>query len=443
MCVAAVIFEKVPLNYLQSMEQDNPHGAGIAWEQDGGIYFLKGLTAQEIYDLQEAGAMTYPYLLHFRWATHGDKVPELTHPFPLGPRALLGETSGMADRVLIHNGTWGFYESRVERFMNEGNYELPEELVNSGSDTALAAWLAAYDEEILDSVMWATVLAEMRWTTDLEGNEKRTMDITTRGTWYDKDGNWYSNLNWVPGTSYGNSSYWRNWSSESWKADGEGCESGAGESTYSYKPPSHSGYDDDGWSHYKSTDIAFDAEKRVNDRMYVGKHSDIVVDLKFYDKWSGAKDDFKPELVGWHDWYCRFWGNSIKDIKIDGKITSEQTKGKEAREEAIDKCARDPVHPAQVVAAPNALVDSRQSWHDYLTAKYGHEVARDIHGCFFAEADDPEAEGDGAVETDEALLDGWDRSPAAPEWLHDGDVITDDPSAVNAWLARQTLGEAA
>jgi hypothetical protein len=386
--------------------------------------------------------MTYPYLLHFRWATHGDRVAELTHPFPLGPRALLGETSGAADRVLIHNGTWSFYDSTVERFMNDGNYELPEELINCASDTALAAWLAEHDPDVLDSVMWATALAEMRWTTDLEGNQRRTMDITTRGQWYDKDGNWYSNLNWVPSAGYGYSQYWRNW------ADGDG---GAGEkpsTSYTYTPVSHSAYDgneEDGWEYYKGVDTAFAAEQRTNDKGYVGKHSDIVVDLKFYDRWCSEKDDFKPDLVGWHDWYERFWGPAIKDIKIDGKITSESTSSTKTREEVIDRSLRPTVHDAPLTKAPNALVDPRQSWHDYLVAKYGPEVAREVHGVFFAEADDPESEDDGNGESppDKALFAGWDRSPADPEWLHDGDsLVSDDPSTVNAWLARQMLGEA-
>lgn len=442
MCVAAVIFEKVSYKYLQHMEDDNPHGAGVAWEQDGAIHFLKGLTAKEIYDLQEAGVMSYPYLMHYRWATHGDRVPELTHPFPLGPRALLGETSGSADRVLIHNGTWSYYDGIVERFMNDGNYELPEELIQCASDTALAAWLAEYDESILDSVMWATALAEMRETTDAEGNLKRTMDITTRGQWYDKDGNWYSNLNWVPGESSAyNFRNWRNWGSTgNWSTS---CEDSAGESSYTYTPPSHSAYDEDGWEHYQGVEEHFDAVGRAVDKKYVGKHSDIVVDLKFYDTWTSKKDDFKPDLVDWHDWYTRFWGPAIKDIRIDGKITSEQTPSKEAaREGAGLGHFRDTIYSEKVNSSPDGLVDPRQSWNDYLVTKYGAKVAREIHGVFFDQADDPESEGCGEGESDPdaaMVLDGWDRSPADPDWLHDGDVISEDPTEVNEWLARQML----
>lgn len=196
MCVAAVIFKPVPLQDLECMENDNPHGAGIAWEANGTIRFLKGLTAKEIHQMQEDEVITYPYLMHYRWATHGARINELTHPFPLGPRALFGELSGEADAVLIHNGTWNRYTQEALRHVSAGNYEIPDELIDVASDTAVAAWLALYDQSILDDVPWATAVAEIKPGTD----GQPTMEITTRGTWSDHEGNWYSNLNWL--TSY-------------------------------------------------------------------------------------------------------------------------------------------------------------------------------------------------------------------------------------------------
>lgn len=197
MCVAAVIFEPVSMEYLTAMEDDNPHGAGVAWLQDGRIRFARGLTAADIFQMQSDNVMSYPYLMHYRWATHGEKIPELTHPFPLGPRALMGELHGSASAVLIHNGTWSAYETNATKFVNEGNYELPEEVLACGSDTAIAAYLALHDQDILDSVQWATAVAEIK---EIDG--KTTMEITTRGSWYEKESNWYSNLNWVPGNYY-------------------------------------------------------------------------------------------------------------------------------------------------------------------------------------------------------------------------------------------------
>lgn len=188
MCVAAVVFQPVSARYLQAMEDDNPHGAGVAWQDGNAIRFHRGLTAAEIFEMQESGQMTYPYLLHFRWATHGAKVPELTHPFPTGVRALLGELAGTAPEVLIHNGTWhGWY--------TVGRSRMPPELrslVHHVSDTAVAAFLAAYNSDILDEVHWATAHAMI--------GPDGLMHVVTRGTWSDHEGNWYSNLMWLPTT---------------------------------------------------------------------------------------------------------------------------------------------------------------------------------------------------------------------------------------------------
>jgi hypothetical protein len=214
MCVAAVIFKPVPLDDLKAMEDNNPHGAGIAWEQDGQIRFIRGLTAADIYQLQEDKVMTYPYLMHYRWATHGAKVPELTHPFVVGPRALMGELRGAAEAVLIHNGTWNAYERYAVLYSNLGNYEIPEEILEEMSDTAIAAWLAQDDPTILDEISWATALAEMKPGPD----GVPTMEITTRGTWEEYEGNMYSNLHWMNSWSYTTGTFdyeaWNTWYSK-------------------------------------------------------------------------------------------------------------------------------------------------------------------------------------------------------------------------------------
>lgn len=184
MCVAAIIFKPVSRTNLRHMDNDNPHGAGIACVKNGRIFFLKGLNADAIYELQEAGALSFPYLLHFRWATQGARIAEWCHPFPVGPRALMGETVGFADEVLIHNGTWHDESSYIPLIS-----ELPEALTRQASDTAIAAWLLKDNPNLLDEVMWATAHAVMK-----DGE----MDVTTRGTWVEYEGNWYSNLNWLP-----------------------------------------------------------------------------------------------------------------------------------------------------------------------------------------------------------------------------------------------------
>src|SRR5690242_17072085 len=114
MCIAAIIHEALPQNYLNEMERDNPHGGGVAWFQGASIRFRRGVTAKQVGAMQADGSLTYPYLLHFRWATHGPRIPQLTHPFPLGKRAFKGELHGAAPKVLIHNGVWNGYHQFLD-----------------------------------------------------------------------------------------------------------------------------------------------------------------------------------------------------------------------------------------------------------------------------------------------------------------------------------------
>lgn len=188
MCVAAVIRKPISAAYLQSMHDDNPHGGGVAWlAPDGsGIRFAKGLNAKQIHFMQETKLLTFPYLLHFRWATHGGICDELTHPFPTGHRALMGELSGVARQVLIHNGTWHKYSEWVDYLRGD----IPDSLLDAASDTAIAAFLYEDFPEIGDEVPWAVATAKV-----VNGK----LDITFHGdSWTEHEGNDYSNLSWLP-----------------------------------------------------------------------------------------------------------------------------------------------------------------------------------------------------------------------------------------------------
>lgn len=192
MCVAAVIYKPETKEHLKSMQDHNPHGAGVAWchiDSAGhkSITWTKGLGYEDIFDLQESGALTYPYLLHFRWATHGPKVPELAHPFPMGPEAFFHDTAGEAQSVLIHNGVWRKYEDHIPSWLNK-------EVHPWLSDTQVAAYVAGLPgrEKILDEVDWATAI--MRVTQNIP----QELEIVTRGRWMKHQDNWFSNLLWLP-----------------------------------------------------------------------------------------------------------------------------------------------------------------------------------------------------------------------------------------------------
>jgi predicted glutamine amidotransferase len=192
MCVACIIYSKESLEHFQMMEKSNPHGAGVAWvdtTRSGArkVFFQKGLTAQDIFNLQEDGTLTFPYLAHFRWATHGPKVPELTHPFPLGGDALFPDCEGEVDSALIHNGVWYSYKHHLPAWLKDSKYD---KLVESLSDTQLAAYLAKDNPAILDDIDWATSVMSV-------GPEGEAC-IASRGRWYKLWDNYYSNHNWCP-----------------------------------------------------------------------------------------------------------------------------------------------------------------------------------------------------------------------------------------------------
>lgn len=196
MCVAVVVEtpEGPTLSELRDMEISNPHGGGIAWPGSTGIMWAKGLDADEVHEILRS--VPRPCLVHFRWATHGPKVPHLAHPFPLGIGAITSKaTTGCDPAVMIHNGTWRSYKKHTRR-IPKGTKCVPL------SDTAVAAWAAASDEDILDDVAWSTAVGRF--------GGPGVLDVVLRGAWEEYNGNMYSNLHW----QWGYSSGWRSASEE-------------------------------------------------------------------------------------------------------------------------------------------------------------------------------------------------------------------------------------
>lgn len=180
MCVAVVVeTKKGPTPWeLMQMEEDNPHGGGIAWSVGDLVRYRKGLTWKQI--RAALPNLPRPVLLHFRWATHGGRARYLSHPFPLGSRAITSrKLNSAAKSVLIHNGVWSEYAAFAPNDLD----------LDKWSDTAVAAYVAGtWGEEILDHVDWATAVGHAA------GGGR--MDVTLRGRWYEHEGNRYSNLTW-------------------------------------------------------------------------------------------------------------------------------------------------------------------------------------------------------------------------------------------------------
>ena len=105
MCVILICPEGVRpgRDVLEACHEANPHGAGVAWRQDGGVRWLKGLDVPALASL--VPRLPGEIVVHFRWASVGEAVPALCHPFPV-TRAATTRLAGRARAVLFHNGTW-------------------------------------------------------------------------------------------------------------------------------------------------------------------------------------------------------------------------------------------------------------------------------------------------------------------------------------------------
>lgn len=146
MCVLYVCKSDVPdLEVLERAWISNPHGAGVAWREDGGrVAWLKGIpSAREVYEI--ARNLPLPLLIHLRWDSVGNKSPRLTHPFPL-ETAARAELHGTAKAVVAHNGHVAGWES----ILKSASVKLGAPPEGPWSDTRTMAWLGARSRQVLN-----------------------------------------------------------------------------------------------------------------------------------------------------------------------------------------------------------------------------------------------------------------------------------------------------
>ena len=168
--------QRPTLETLQACEAQNPHGAGVAFIENGKPFFQKGLKAAQIFKL--AKNVKGPMVVHFRWATVGGINDNLCHPFIVSKTSPLAR-EGYAKALLFHNGTW---TSREHQLKAEG---LPTSLKGLTSDSRLAATMV--------DAAGVGALAEM---------EGRYCILTKHGFklhnngWTKWRGVWFSNMRW-------------------------------------------------------------------------------------------------------------------------------------------------------------------------------------------------------------------------------------------------------
>lgn len=138
MCVIMIVEKnRVPAETVRAAFEKNGDGGGAAWrvKKSGEVHWKKGCDLSEMVEM--ARELPLPHILHFRIASIGPKIPQLTHPFPISDTsttALAGRTKG---QVLFHNGTWNdWHKISLETAVKFGK-RIPS---GKWSDTRAMAW---------------------------------------------------------------------------------------------------------------------------------------------------------------------------------------------------------------------------------------------------------------------------------------------------------------
>ena len=95
--------KQVTKSRLQTAFRRNPHGAGFAYAKDGEVIIRKGFFSfakfwKAIKKVKGDRAM----LIHFRWATHGEKTKANCHPFRINSNTAMIH-NGVIHRVKVEN----------------------------------------------------------------------------------------------------------------------------------------------------------------------------------------------------------------------------------------------------------------------------------------------------------------------------------------------------
>lgn len=168
--------QKIDPEVVEACYQTNPHGFGIAWYDGTKVRITKGVKDLSSIQALIKGLQNYLSLIHFRWATVGEKVKENCHPFYVG-------VNGAA---MVHNGS---FPTRPRKTKNKTGQEL------QWSDTKeIAHVINSWSEEIIRRSLGKF----KEWHG--EGNRTAFLlsngEILRTGSWHEHDGMTCSNLNW-------------------------------------------------------------------------------------------------------------------------------------------------------------------------------------------------------------------------------------------------------
>jgi hypothetical protein len=213
MCVAITLEPgtHLTLDEVVKMGNANGDGVGLAWNEDDVVHWFKTIHYNPEYIQYLIKKFDDSFrLVHFRLSTAGGVRTDLCHPFEIGPFANTAQ-AGHANKVMIHNGHWNRW-GEVFKILKEEQL-LPD--TGPWSDSRLAAFLASFDEDWLETVTGRVA------TLDGRGN------IRLLGDWQQlRPGIKVSNKIWDHDYSYkrsGRDRYWEGWgrTEDEWKAKEE------------------------------------------------------------------------------------------------------------------------------------------------------------------------------------------------------------------------------
>lgn len=176
-----VILERKPgqaihPDVIEACYTTNPHGFGIAWYDGTKVRITKGVKSLSEIQALVKGLANYLSLIHFRWATIGEKIKDNCHPFHVG----------VYGAAMVHNG--GF-PTRPRKTKDKEGKEIQwsdtkeiGHILNSWSEDIIRRSLSKFNE-------WH---GQGNRTAFLMSNG----EILKTGSWSEHEGMTCSNLNW-------------------------------------------------------------------------------------------------------------------------------------------------------------------------------------------------------------------------------------------------------
>jgi len=189
----------IPTNFLENAHQSNPHGCGVAVARNGKIKIEKSArwSADEVNKVL-ASNVDAPAIVHFRWATHGSKTFDNTHPFKLND-----------NWVAAHNGV-------IPSVQTEGDESDTRAFLRQHVMPLLEVGVRLDDNDIL--TMLGKSMGNANKMTFLSADGSYGIANETAGHW--RDGVWYSNNSYLdytpPARSWSPRSKHRTHSWSSW-----------------------------------------------------------------------------------------------------------------------------------------------------------------------------------------------------------------------------------